>query len=64
MAGPEVAARLRALPVMDRVPLDALRGYSREDLARRFPGSLAFDHHLVKPADPDKFRDLLAVLGG
>ena len=39
-------------------------GYSREDLARRFPGSLAFDHHLVKPADPDKLRDLLAVLGG
>jgi two-component system CheB/CheR fusion protein len=64
MAGPEVAARLRALPVMDRVPLDALRGYSREDLARRFPDSLAFDHHLVKPSDPDKLRDLLAVLGG
>jgi signal transduction histidine kinase/ActR/RegA family two-component response regulator len=58
MDGYEVARRIRATPDRGRVLLIALTGWGQEDDLRR---SLAagFDHHLVKPPDVDRLRELL-----
>jgi PAS domain S-box-containing protein len=58
--GYEVARRLRALPELEGVLLIAMTGYGQEQDRRRARRA-GFDHHLVKPADPEELRRLLAL---
>jgi CheY-like chemotaxis protein len=56
--GYEVARRLRVAPGLEKVRLIAVSGYGRdEDRARS--RAAGFDHHLLKPVDPEVLRDLL-----
>ncbi|WP_020160228.1 MULTISPECIES: hybrid sensor histidine kinase/response regulator [Methylobacter] len=60
--GYEVAQRLRELPETQQAVLVALTGYGQpEDRARS--KRAGFDHHLLKPVDPDVLADLLASAG-
>jgi signal transduction histidine kinase/CheY-like chemotaxis protein len=61
MDGYEVARALRARDAGRGVPLVALTGWGQEDDRRRARAA-GFDHHLVKPADIDALRALLATL--
>jgi PAS domain S-box-containing protein len=62
MNGYEVARRLRQEePELGRRLLVAITGYA-EDEARRLSREAGFDHHLVKPVDPDAVLALLASL--
>ncbi|MFP5284262.1 MAG: response regulator, partial [Thermoanaerobaculia bacterium] len=58
MDGYQVARRLRQEPGGDRLMLLALTGYGQEEDRRR-SREAGFDHHLVKPVDLEKLRDLL-----
>lgn len=60
MDGYEVSRRIRADPDRGRVLLIALTGWGQEDDQRRSRAA-GFDHHLVKPPDIDKLRDLLTA---
>ena len=60
MDGYEVSRRIRATPDNGRILLIALTGWGQEDDERRSRAA-GFDHHLVKPPDVDKLRDLLAT---
>jgi CheY-like chemotaxis protein len=58
MDGYEVAKRIRTLPHGRRMLLLALTGYgSPTDATRAFEHG--FDHHLVKPIDPDRLASLI-----
>ena len=57
--GYEVARRLRAEPVTAGVLLIAMTGYG-QDRDRQLSSEAGFDHHLVKPVDPDVLQGLLA----
>jgi CheY-like chemotaxis protein len=59
MDGYEVARRLRGTAVSAGVMLVALTGYG-QDADRRRTQEAGFDHHLVKPVDPDHLARLLA----
>ncbi len=63
MDGYEVARRLRQEQELERgiALLVAVTGYA-EDEARRRSREAGFDHHLVKPVDPDGVLALLASL--
>ncbi len=61
MNGYEVAERLRQQPAFERTPLIALTGYGQEE-ARRRAQEAGFDHHLVKPVEPDALEALLDSL--
>lgn len=56
--GLEVARRLRAMNLLPRPLLVALTGYGQADDVRR-SHEAGFDHHLVKPADPQELTALL-----
>ena len=59
MDGYEVATRLRQRPEFGRTLIAALTGWGQEsDVARSRASGI--DHHLVKPANPEAIRDLLA----
>jgi CheY-like chemotaxis protein len=58
--GLEVARRLRAMNLSPRPMLVALTGYGQRDDLRRSQEA-GFDHHLVKPADPQALIALLAT---
>ena len=58
--GYEVARRIRRTPGLEKVVLAALTGYGSEE-DRRHVQEAGFDHHLVKPADPDDLRRVLAA---
>jgi CheY-like chemotaxis protein len=58
MNGYDVARRLRSLPGGKEALLVALTGYATEEDRRR-SHEAGFDHHLVKPPDPDELRALL-----
>ncbi len=59
MDGHEVARRLRERPESRETLIVALTGWGQEsDLARS--RAAGFDHHLVKPANPDVILELLA----
>jgi CheY-like chemotaxis protein len=58
--GYEVARRLRCEPDTRQIMLVALTGYGAEEDRRR-AREAGFDHHLVKPADPQVLRRLLAA---
>ena len=60
MDGYEVSRRIRATPDRASVLLIALTGWGQEDDLRRSRAA-GFDHHLVKPPDVDKLRDLLTA---
>jgi signal transduction histidine kinase len=60
MHGHEVGRRLRQQPGLDKVLVVALTGSASEDDRRR-SREAGFDHHLVKPIDPE---DLERLLGG
>jgi len=59
MNGFEVARRIRQIPSLAAVVLAALSGYSQEEDTRR-SREAGFNHHLVKPADMDVLRRLIA----
>ena len=58
MNGIEVARRLRAGRQVPPVLLIATTGFGQEDDRRR-TAEAGFDHHLVKPIDPDVLRSVL-----
>ncbi len=62
MDGYEVARRLRELPEGREALLVAVTGYGHEE-ARARSLAAGFDHHLVKPVDPERLLDLLAGIG-
>jgi PAS domain S-box-containing protein len=59
MDGYEVASRLRELRLEPEPALVAMTGYGRDEDRRR-SAAAGFDHHLVKPLDPDELAALLA----
>ncbi len=58
--GYEAARRMRARPRQRLLLLVALTGYGQED-NRRQAEAAGFDHHLVKPVDPDRLLQVLAA---
>jgi PAS domain S-box-containing protein len=61
--GYELAMAMRGDPTLRDTRLIALTGYgTRED--RRRAEEAGFDHHLVKPADPKRLRELMRPRGG
>jgi PAS domain S-box-containing protein len=58
MDGYEVARRLRELPQTQKMVLIALTGYGQAEDRRRTRDA-GFDHHLVKPVEPDALEALL-----
>ena len=60
MDGYEVSRRIRATPDRQDVLLIALTGWGQEHDYRRSRAA-GFDHHLVKPPDIDKLRDLVTA---
>ncbi len=63
MDGYEVARRLRTQPHMDKTVLVAMTGYGHEQ-DRLQAKAAGFNHHLVKPVDPEALQRILASLGG
>lgn len=59
--GYEVARRLRQEPQTKDVTLIAMTGYG-QDSDRQRSEAAGFDHHLVKPVEPQKLQELLAEL--
>jgi len=58
--GLEVARRLRSGSPVRPLLLVATTGFGQEEIRRR-TAEAGFDHHLVKPIDPDVLRSLLAA---
>ncbi len=56
--GYDLARRLRADPVLKRANLVALSAYGDQERSR----AAGFDHHFVKPADPEELEALLKML--
>ncbi len=61
MNGYEVAEEIRRRPGFENLLLVAVTGYA-EDEARLRSREAGFDHHLVKPVDPDAILALLASM--
>ena len=59
MDGYELARRLRQQPGMEQALLIAVTGYG-QDSDRERTRAAGFDHHLVKPVDPEYLLRLLA----
>ena len=59
MNGYDVARRLRQRPGLEHLLLVAMTGWGQEEDRRRSQEA-GFDHHLVKPVEPDALRKLLA----
>ena len=62
MDGYQVARRLRQQPGLEKVVLAALTGWGQQEDRRR-SAEAGFDHHLVKPPEPEVVQRLLADLG-
>jgi CheY-like chemotaxis protein len=60
MDGYDVARRLRALPNLEEALLICTTGYGME-ADRRRSREAGFDHHLTKPANPEKLQQILAA---
>lgn len=58
MDGYEVARRLRVDPVTRDALLVAVTGYGQER-DRQLARDAGFDHHLVKPVDPERLQEVL-----
>jgi PAS domain S-box-containing protein len=63
MDGYEVARRLRRQPGLGGVVLVALTGWGQEE-ERRLSRAAGIDHHLVKPIEPEKLHEVLALAAG
>jgi PAS domain S-box-containing protein len=63
MSGYEVARRVRALPELADVLLIALTGWGQET-HRNQTAEAGFDHHLVKPVDPELLNELVISPNG
>jgi len=61
MNGYEAARHIRHQPWGEKILLIALTGWG-QDTDRRKSKAAGFDHHLVKPADPQELLLLLASL--
>ena len=59
MNGFDVARRLRQRPGLEHLLLVAMTGWGQEEDRRRSQEA-GFDHHLVKPVEPDALHQLLA----
>lgn len=59
--GYEVARRIRRTPGLDGTVLAALTGWGQQEDRRR-SAEAGFDHHLVKPPDPQAIEDLVMSL--
>jgi CheY-like chemotaxis protein len=59
--GFEVAKWIRLQPVLRDIVLVAITGYGQES-DRQHSQEAGFDHHLVKPADFEKVRQILAAV--
>jgi len=59
--GLEVAKRIRQEPLLRGIVLVAITGYGQESDRQRSQEA-GFDHHLVKPADFEKMRQILAAV--
>jgi PAS domain S-box-containing protein len=57
--GYEIARRVRSAPELCDLPLVALTGFGHEEDRRR-AFEAGFDHHLTKPVDPARLRQLVA----
>ena len=62
MDGYQLARRIRAVAGMEAATLIAITGYGQEE-DRRKTREAGFQHHLVKPVDPDELAALLARVG-
>lgn len=62
MDGYEVAARLRAEPVLAHTELVAMTGFADEE-GRRRALEAGFDRHLAKPAGAEELKKLLESAG-
>jgi CheY-like chemotaxis protein len=60
MDGYEVARAIRAQPALSDVVLVALSGWGQDD-DRAQSRAAGFDHHLVKPVEPDRLLEILAA---
>jgi len=58
MNGYQVARELRRQPDLNGAVLVAVTGYGQDD-DRRHSQEAGFDHHLVKPVDPDVLQALV-----
>jgi PAS domain S-box-containing protein len=61
MDGYEAARRIRQQPGLGNVVLAALTGWGQQEDRRR-TAEVGFDHHLVKPVEPNALEKLLAGL--
>ncbi len=61
MSGFEVARRLRAQPGFAATKLVAMTGYGQEE-DKQLSREAGFDHHLVKPVEPEVLQDLLGSI--
>jgi CheY-like chemotaxis protein len=61
MDGYEVAKQMRNLPGLQKALMIAVTGYGQADDRARSKAA-GFDHHLVKPVDPEILSALLATL--
>ncbi len=61
MDGYEVARRLRRQPGLENIRLAALTGWGQAEDRRR-TAEAGFDHHLVKPVEPNALESLLSGL--
>jgi PAS domain S-box-containing protein len=60
MDGYELARRIRQVPGLKDTSLVAVTGYGQAKDKQRTE-QLGFDHHLVKPVDPDRLKQILAT---
>jgi CheY-like chemotaxis protein len=60
MDGYEVARQMRRQPGLEKVVLAALTGWGQQEDRRR-TAEAGFDHHLVKPPEPDVLERLLST---
>jgi signal transduction histidine kinase len=60
MSGHEVALKMRQTPALRGAVLIAMTGYGRQ-VDREQSQAAGFDHHLVKPLDFEKLREVLAA---
>jgi signal transduction histidine kinase/integral membrane sensor domain MASE1/CheY-like chemotaxis protein len=63
MDGYEVARQMRSDPTLCEAVLIALTGWGQEEDRRR-SREAGFDHHMVKPVEPDAVQDLLRTASG
>jgi two-component system CheB/CheR fusion protein len=61
VSGYDVASQMRREPALAGIRLIALSGWGQDEHQQRARDA-GFDHHLIKPADPDKLQALLADL--